>query len=762
MKKIICGILTILMIFSIIPFQLKVSKANDESKDPTRIINVVYDDSASTYYNSQNPNPDVWSNSLYAIEALSVFLEKKDTMNIFQMSSNEYKNKDPKWITIHGSKERKQRLQELDKIKIDYCDTPYQTVINAQEHLLKDENNKADELWLVIITDGVFQDNVSTNNPDLVKNLKNRLEKIESKNEKLNVVLLTVGNSVGQNLESNVYDYFHAKNSNDIVNEVAEIANLIFERRTVPLNMKNANSVTIDVPMKNLLVFAQGSVNNITSDVLKKTSGVAVDCNIDALDADYINNHGWKESDAYSGKPFLSESSVEALQMQASKLSGYIAAFEAKDSYQIDKGTYEFDMEGCRDFQVYYEPNLEVAYKIYDEAGNEVTNDNQLQKNHQYTYEIGFVNPDDPSKIIQSQLIDEDDLKAKMTIVSKDQVISTKNNQFKLSDSGDIVLKVEGKYFDFYDIEDVERKYEVVSKKLAITQQPQLETFDSEKLNDSKLVFDVSLDDKPLTKQEWNKLKVNSFQSEPQLKYDVQKDDLNMQIIVNLNQIENHENVRKDTKYAMQLVLELDDETLYETIQGTILIKDSRTIIQKLIDWFNKWKWVILIVTIFLYFMICIILKFIGPTGLGKKLVVEVFYKNPSDDEDVVRTTYQESKLIKKSILPIPCTLRRIINVNYPNKGAGIPPLKVKSNLDGTMSILLKESENKKIKMMLNRNCFKQDKAYFVGQKYTYSKEIVDSFGRSDLFEFIIRFTTKKQRKKDRIKKNKMRNRRND
>lgn len=761
MKRIICGILIILTLLSIVPFNFKVSKANEESKDPTRIINVVYDDSASTYYNSQSPNPDVWSNSLYAIEALSVFLEKNDTMNIFQMSSNEHKNKDPKWITIDGSKERNQRLQELDKIKIDYCDTPYQTVINAQNHLLSDKNASADELWLVIITDGVFQDNVSTNNPDLVKNLKNRLEKIENNSSKVNVVLLTVGNSVGQNLESNIYDYFHAKNSNDIVNEVAEIANLIFERRTVPANMKKDNSVTIDVPMKNLLVFAQGSVNNITSDVLKKTSGVAVDCNVNALDADYINNYGWKESDAYQGKPFLSKSSVEALQAQASKLSGYIAAFEAEDSYQIDKGTYTFNMEGCRDFQVYYEPNLEVAYKIYDEAGDEVTNDDQLQKNHQYTYEIGFVNPDDPNEIIQSQLIDEKDLKAKMTILSGEQEISTKNNQFKLTDSENVELKVEGKYFDFYDIEGVGRKYEVVSKKLEVTQQPQLEAFDSEDLND-QLVFDVSLDGEPLTKEEWNKLKINSFGSEPQLKYDIQKDDVNKQIVVKFNQREQKEKVRRDAKYDLQLILELDDEVLNETLQGTILIKDSRTLIQKIIDWFNKWKWVILFVTLFLYLMICTILKFIGPTGIGKKLIVEVLYKNPENDEDIPRTAYQESKLLLKSLLPIPCTSRRRVYVNYPNKSAGIPPLKAKSNLDGTLSIILKDSENKKIKTMLIRNCFKQDKTYYVGQKYIYSKEIVDSFGRSELIEFIIRFTTAKQRKKDRIKKNKMKNRRND
>ena len=212
-KKLVLTYLSIfIFLVSINPFIMKIQA---DKKDKTRVINVVYDDSGSTYFDNGKTQMDIWSNSLYAIEALSALLQSNDTMNIFQMSANEYKDKEPSKLTIKGSDSMKKRIDAMEDIKIDYCNTPYRTVEIAYDDLCSRVNSMADELWLVVITDGIFQEDDKTLKPKVVKDLKQRLEDLDSSS--VNVVLLTIGNKVDGGLESKKYNYFHAKNSNCVI-----------------------------------------------------------------------------------------------------------------------------------------------------------------------------------------------------------------------------------------------------------------------------------------------------------------------------------------------------------------------------------------------------------------------------------------------------------------------------------------------------------------------------------------------------------------
>ncbi len=680
MKKITIVVFSLLLLLSSLCGEFVVSKA--EKTSTTRVINVVYDDSGSTYYDNAQTKMDIWSNSLYAIEALSALLQNDDTMNVFQMSSNEYKDSNPSKLTIKGSDSMKKRIDMIDTIQIDYCNTPYRTVENAYNDLTSRINSTADELWLVVITDGIFQEDDKTLKPKVVKDLKKRLEQLESQNAKVNVVLLTIGNKVDDGLNSKKYNYFHAKNSGQIVDKVAEISNLIFERRTVPSNMKTKNSVTIDVPMKSLVVFAQGSVTDVSNTQLKKTSGEVVNCNVDAIDANYINENGWKDSDAYKGNIYLPESVAEDLRNKGSNLSGYIATFEPKDGVQIDAGTYEFEMAGSTDFEVYYEPNLEVGYKIYDEEGNDVTNEKQLQTNHTYTYEVGFVNPDDLNQIIKpndSDLIDDKDLVSKIVVQNNGETVECKDNTFILKEKGNSSITITGNYFGFYPI-DIKKEYELVSKILTVQQDTQEKPFDSENLSGSTISFVPKIDGEPLTNEQWENLQA-AISTDSNIVLTLSKDIQKQKIVVEVAQDDNENTkvVRENIPYQLSLMLEDDGELLEAGIEkGMIAIEDGR-------PWIIIWGPWIALLLILLYILIVFISKVKGPTGIFKRLYTDVSFKSSHPRKLASCTGDLSSQSLCEICCPfyewlLPISIKRRCFVNHYNVDANVPDLIVRSN----------------------------------------------------------------------------------
>lgn len=80
MKKCFCGLIACLLLCSLF---LPINVAN-ASSEPSRMINVVYDDSGSMYRSDHLV--DTWCQAKYSMEVFAAMLGENDILNVYYMS----------------------------------------------------------------------------------------------------------------------------------------------------------------------------------------------------------------------------------------------------------------------------------------------------------------------------------------------------------------------------------------------------------------------------------------------------------------------------------------------------------------------------------------------------------------------------------------------------------------------------------------------------------------------------------------------------
>lgn len=79
-----------------------INVASAQTNEPTRVINIVYDDSGSMIYSNGN-KCDTWCQAKYAMEVFAAMLENKDIMNIYVMSDFQTSGDAAPLLTLAGS-----------------------------------------------------------------------------------------------------------------------------------------------------------------------------------------------------------------------------------------------------------------------------------------------------------------------------------------------------------------------------------------------------------------------------------------------------------------------------------------------------------------------------------------------------------------------------------------------------------------------------------------------------------------------------------
>jgi len=120
------------------------------STAPSRMINVVYDDSGSMI----GPDNDTWCQAKYAMEVFAAMLGIKDKMNIYVMSDFENGTGAKPKLMLSGSNGSSANVASVHNMITRAGNTPFDTVRKAYSDLTK---ASADEKWLVVLTDGEFQ-----------------------------------------------------------------------------------------------------------------------------------------------------------------------------------------------------------------------------------------------------------------------------------------------------------------------------------------------------------------------------------------------------------------------------------------------------------------------------------------------------------------------------------------------------------------------------------------------------------------------------
>ena len=333
-----------------------------------RVINVVYDDSGSMYGKSN----DTWSQALYAMETFATMLGAEDEMNIYLMSDE---GRNP--ICVHGSDGR--RVATIEGGIRGDGNTPFQTVRAAADGL--DGYGEDAEKWLVVLTDGEF---AGTDDPG------SELSSYAWAGN--NVVYLAIGseaNALQGDAGSGFYAY-KAQNSTEILSYITYIANQIFKQQVLPDNhitvQGNTMELDIDIPVKQILVFAQGEGIAVNSLKRNGTELSATEDNQVTVTADSVPGH-------YAGQGMAA----------ASGLSGVVKTYHCGDT-PFEKGTYELEVSDPANVEVYYIPGVDIDCVLTDSDGAEVTSDSAHYAGI-YGIDMRFLDPTNGAAV-SSDLLD--------------------------------------------------------------------------------------------------------------------------------------------------------------------------------------------------------------------------------------------------------------------------------------------------------------------------------------------------------------------
>ena len=396
---------------------------------PSRQINVVYDDSISMIQRDPPGNElvDTWSQAKYSMEVFAAMLGEKDLMSVYAMNDFcKSENANPK-LQLAGSDGMNANVKKVYNMITSAQDTPFNTVKKAYRDLQK---NKAEEKWLVVLTDGAFekQKNVPVD-PGTVSDF------FDKKSKDVNVVFLGMGESAQKNgvitdEANNVFAYYTTNNS-QILTKITEICTRVFNSNKLKINAKASKISTKDfegVPMKELTVFAQGKDVKINGII--KPDGTAVKSSSQPVTV--------KVGDKATTNPNYKKC------IKGEGLNGSLATF----SDDFIPGDYKLDITGADTIEVYYKPNISIAAYLVDSKGEKVENLSELEAG-KYTINFGLVKDGTNEAVGSSSLLK--DVKYTAT-VENNGVVHDKayKNGDKISlVEGDLKIDVLATYLDY-------------------------------------------------------------------------------------------------------------------------------------------------------------------------------------------------------------------------------------------------------------------------------------------------------------------------
>ena len=366
MKKIISRLLLFVMIFTSILTPGMRSEAAEVKDSGARAIYVVFDNSGSMY----GPGNMAWSQATYAMEVFAAMMnyDSGDQMKIFPMHD----------VTAGGSGATSsitvKSISDIAQIHNMYTPqplgTPYTQVNTAANELAALlDGGGASEGWLVVLTDGDFDSDLPATD------LQTDLEQKAEMRDNMYVQYLAMGSDIktvaDPNEEIGLYSQ-KVENSSQVINELAVISNRIFERNEYT-GLKDNGSLSFDIPLSRLIVFAQGSDVSINS--LKNKEGGEIN-----MESNY--EVSCSSTDGGGLTDFVTETPTKD-----TSLKGQVAVFS--DASAIMEGDYTLDVAGADSVKVYYEPDVKFGVGLY--RGDEQVDADTIEGGT-YDVRVGFVN----------------------------------------------------------------------------------------------------------------------------------------------------------------------------------------------------------------------------------------------------------------------------------------------------------------------------------------------------------------------------------
>lgn len=394
-------------------------------------IAVVFDNSGSMYYKT-----DAWCKAKYAMEIFASMLqyENGDILKVY-----------PMWeVTTDGSKTGSggsydpieiNCIEDIDKLSNMYTaqanDTPFEPVRTAYSDLKKSD---ADERWLVILTDGEFDEDSRCKKADI--NLQSELSKMASSDIK--VQYLGLGEADKLKSDEDHYLYASKATNKSLNQDLIDICNRIFQRALLPEDCIKNDKMTFEISMKNIIVFAQGK--NVKINSIKDSDGNSLKV---------VNDSGQRK---YST---ISAGNIKNAPVDKS-LAGQVVMFGGADTGIHKLSVSNADSENI---QVFYEPDVDIKLTVKDKNGKKV----KLSKvdslaSGKYTVDYAMIDAKTKEDISKSDLLGK--VKYEGAVVTSDGKTSKlkQGDEIKLSADKGTFIKVDATYLKNYKISTEDNK----------------------------------------------------------------------------------------------------------------------------------------------------------------------------------------------------------------------------------------------------------------------------------------------------------------
>lgn len=643
MKRIFSLILFIGILTATLITPLSVSAAVTDA--PTRVINIVYDDSGSMYQTGGNV-VDTWCQAKYSMEVFAGMLGDTDTLNIYYMSDYQSGIQSSPRLTLQGKDGAATNISKIHNETTRAGNTPFDSVRKAYSDLTK---ASADEKWLVVLTDGEFQG---------VDNLDSFFSK---KASDINVMFLGMGpaaSGIMSHEDKNIY-YVEAKTNSQILNQITGICTRIFNSNRLEVNA-STKSFSFDVPMGELIVFAQGA--NVQINGIKTEDGSLIKSAKTPVEVKYSNC----DATNYTNHP-------------ATDLVGSIATFI--DDFSV--GNYTVDVSGAETIEIYYKPNVEIAAYLKDSQGNEVTDLSALEAG-EYTIEFGFVKAGTKEKVAQSKLLGEVRYEARVTN-NGNQHKDVYGSGDKISlEVGTLSIDVVARYLD-YNTVSTALDYSIFKNKMiefSVIDNPDY-TVESNGFTDSKpIVLKATIDGHEFTEEQWSNMGVPnvSFTSSPLFsmgEFRVEKtDEIGIfHIFPTIKNDRPSAGTYGDCGFKITYDGKSGDETWSGSTEAILKMQDSRSWIERNRDLFIK-----LLILAILLFLIIGYLPFVK-NYLPKSLKREPTINCTPDGIGMEFDERTRNGLVTKSFVStiIPYVPQKATIEFVPNSVSGVPALSVRA-----------------------------------------------------------------------------------
>lgn len=353
-KRMACATLSLILLLSVFVMGLVPASAAKEpkvTKTETRYeIAVVFDNSGSMYENQSK----AWCQAKYAMEIFASMLdyENDDKLSIF-----------PMWnVTTDGSKPKQKDagsykrieindIEQIDRISnlfsVDPGGTPFAPVKEANDYLKSVDDDC--EKWLIVLTDGDFKQEDRDDAED--PNFKWQKRLSEMATDGIHVQYLGFGKDAIELTDDSEKDDFYAKKSTakSLKDDLIEICNSIFQR-TVLENEFHGSNLELEMSMKKIIVFAQGSNAKIES-LENAKEKIDITSNSQQRKYSEISANDHVKKDGTINK--CSEAKPDKT------LAGQVVTFAA-----CKKGNYTLNVTGAEKVQIFYEPDVDIYFKL--------------------------------------------------------------------------------------------------------------------------------------------------------------------------------------------------------------------------------------------------------------------------------------------------------------------------------------------------------------------------------------------------------------